>query len=1056
MGIEWEKGFYLPQTIHEIDYTVVKTLFNRLREVSSPSPSFNITLNLDTNKVRGFLVRARAKLIWPRVLPPTDQLTFPLTQVGNYTTKEVSFLNPSDQTIICHLVPMVSYPEGTKLASMLPVTYKRGGNPGVGLDTPYSNETHFRILSVHESSSESPNLGPIPGYHGDLIQADTKSFLLKAGVKAVVKIIFEPQAVGHFKSGLFVRNNLTGVEFIEFFGEAVHGEVKFGKFKATPASTSETLEKAVLEFDMKEKHLKGCTSPTNKDQTRKSDNQQPMFTVKRTFKAKNTGMTSFYVKGFEIEGYACEGYGFRVLNCEAFNLEPNETREIHIAFTPDFTLSRISRMMTMKTTLKHLEAVNYTLVATVPSQMLNTCSRVLPRPFWEVYLFWACNITMAIVVIIAVCTAGYEADRLLNAAFLAPFLQIDDQGQLLDLRSVADMVHRELNNENHANNGPATPNAVRIRSSTPQAQIQELKNLNRRSAMAQQPHVVWRVFNSIRGCFRAIGIKMWHLIWNIPNLFPRLPRSAAVEEVPSEDNNNDDEEDADDEQDVTRKDQIVNPVQVQGAQGSQHPQSQKKNGKRNQKLSRKKSLTNDPDESSSTTTESSTVEELEQPVISKPLEPKKNKKQHKVPAATPIIPTEPMVSSGGNQAKKKAKKQNSVEKKVSPERPSASSATSTNAEAKKAKNNKENKKGQAEVNQPMMMQNQGQTPVQVQQPQLSQVQPRLISPPASNSVTIQQQQKKVTPVGKIRPEIKKTENLGAQFGPVGAKPVLWPQNDSNGFPTLNKNGPGMPPMEPENNHRNGQGGHGFNPNSNSNGNSPSRGLVSGLMAPTLMAQFQMNRRQETAHFVQNIAHDWPGFNNEGSVVNQDFVKNLWDQETPLRPAPQDRWGSGANVWGDSNARNPSGYVGGLSVLGGQNQVHPQNQHQQHFEQQHGGSGDLLSALHYSPPPPTASPQTPTQVQVQTVTEADLGLNSIGSLASIWSSAPNQPPPQSPTSVLHRDCHVNTSTSDELNQYHHQQQQVMQQQQNNTSSNNPQQQPPPRMNNSWSTTLFRNK
>ena len=1044
MGIEWEKGFYLPQSIHEIDYTVVKTLFNRLREVSSPSPSFNITLNLDTNKVRGFLVRARAKLIWPRVLPPTDQLTFPLTQVGNYTTKEVSFLNPSDQTIICHLVPMVSYPEGIKLASMLPVTYKRGGNPGVGPDTPYSNETHFRILSVHETSTESPNLGPIPGYHGDLIQADTKSFLLKAGVKAVVKIIFEPQAVGHFKSGLFVRNNLTGVEFIEFFGEAVHGEVKFGKFKATPASTSETLEKAVLEFDMKEKHLKGCTQSQSGKETRKSDNQQPMFTVKRTFKAKNTGMTSFYVKGFEIEGYACEGYGFRVLNCEAFNLEPNETREIHIAFTPDFTLSRISRMMTMKTTLKHLEAVNYTLVATVPSQMLNTCSRVLPRPFWEVYLFWACNITMAIVVIIAVCTAGYEADRLLNAAFLAPFLQIDDQGQLLDLRSVADMVHRELNNENHANNGPA-PN-VRIRSSTPQAQIQELKNFNRRSAMAQQPHVVWRVFNSIRGCFRAMGIKMWHLIWNIPSLIPRLPR--AVEEGPI-DNNNDDEDDADDEQDVTRKDQIVNPVQVQGSQGAHHPQSQKKNGKKNQKLSRKKSLTNDPDESSSTTTESSTVEELEQPVISKPLEPKKNKKQHKAPAATPVIPTEPMGSSGTNQPKKKAKKQNSVEKKVSPERPSTSSATSTNAEAKKAKANKENKKGQAEVNQPMTL---NQTPVQVQQPQLSQVQPRLQSPPASNSVTIQpqQQQKKVTPVGKIRPEIKKTENLGAQFGPVGAKPILWPQNDSNGFPSLNKNGSGMPPMEPENNHRNGQngvqGGHGFNPNSN--GNSPSRGLGSGFMAqPTLMAQFQMNRRQETAHFVQNIAHDWPGFNNEGSVVNQDFVKNLWDQETPLRPAPQDRWGAtGANVWGDSNARSPSGYVGGLSVLGGQ------NQHQQHFE--HGGPGELMSSVHYSPP--SASPQTPPEVR--NATEADLGLNSIGSLASIWSSAPNQPPSQSPTSVLHRDCHhVNTSTSDELNQYHHQQQQqVMQQQQNNTSSNNPQQQPPPRMNNSWSTTLFRNK
>ena len=42
--------------------------------------SFNITLNLDTNKVRGFLFRARASLVWPRVTAPTEG-TFPLTQV---------------------------------------------------------------------------------------------------------------------------------------------------------------------------------------------------------------------------------------------------------------------------------------------------------------------------------------------------------------------------------------------------------------------------------------------------------------------------------------------------------------------------------------------------------------------------------------------------------------------------------------------------------------------------------------------------------------------------------------------------------------------------------------------------------------------------------------------------------------------------------------------------------------------------------------------------------------------------------------------------------------
>ena len=108
---------------------------------------------------------------------------------------------------------------------------------------------------------------------------------MKAKSSATVKIRFEPDHVGLFKSGLFVRNNLTGVEFLEFYGESVHGEIKFGKFKANPMQSSATLEKSIFEFDMKEKHLKGCTQGPNEGRKSGSD-QQPLFTVKRTFKVK--------------------------------------------------------------------------------------------------------------------------------------------------------------------------------------------------------------------------------------------------------------------------------------------------------------------------------------------------------------------------------------------------------------------------------------------------------------------------------------------------------------------------------------------------------------------------------------------------------------------------------------------------------------------------------------------------------------------------------------------------------------------------------------------------
>lgn len=38
-----------------------------------------------------------------------------------------------------------------------------------------------------------------------------------------------------------------------------------------------------------------------------------------------------YVQGFDISGKLCQGYGFRVLNCQPFELKPNASKKIDIA-----------------------------------------------------------------------------------------------------------------------------------------------------------------------------------------------------------------------------------------------------------------------------------------------------------------------------------------------------------------------------------------------------------------------------------------------------------------------------------------------------------------------------------------------------------------------------------------------------------------------------------------------------------------------------------------------------------------------------------------------------
>ena len=58
----------------------------------------------------------------------------------------------------------------------------------------------------------------------------------------------------------------------------------------------------------------------------------PTFTVRRTFTVRNTGQLPFYVHGFSINDLPCEGYGFRILDCTGFQMLPNDSKKIDIAY----------------------------------------------------------------------------------------------------------------------------------------------------------------------------------------------------------------------------------------------------------------------------------------------------------------------------------------------------------------------------------------------------------------------------------------------------------------------------------------------------------------------------------------------------------------------------------------------------------------------------------------------------------------------------------------------------------------------------------------------------
>jgi len=463
LGSEWFKYYSLWQPVEDAvaatDAAIGHALQKSFKGLVSKA-SFNITLNLDTNKVRGFLFRARASLVWPRVTAPSEG-TFPLTQVGNSSIHEVFVTNPADSHVYVHLVPFSVYPSAnvmlTKLMPPWALAHLNGSIDDLLLpegdpDAAESLSSVFRILNVQDDNGTLIGLThEVERRFGKSLNPNTKAFKLAAGHRARIRVRFTPEVEGSVRHGIFVRNNLTGIEVATFRAEGVKGEFKLGKFRHNHPKP----EEMVLDFDMKEKHLKDC------DRARRYSS--PVLSVKRSIKMKNTGATTLYIRGFEVEGIPCEGYGFKVLNCQGFDLPPSEVKEIDIAFSPDFTLTKVTRKLTILSNINK-DMVNYTLVATLPAHMLGACGSVLPRPSWESWMYHIVNVFMAIVLVIVLVSAFMDSDRIVRftafsqpaaaAALLVQQPHSADNGQRpyhqqgyqrLDLKEVADKVNQELN-----------------------------------------------------------------------------------------------------------------------------------------------------------------------------------------------------------------------------------------------------------------------------------------------------------------------------------------------------------------------------------------------------------------------------------------------------------------------------------------------------------------------------------------------------------------------------------------------------------------------------------
>ncbi|XP_075545402.1 transmembrane protein 131 isoform X1 [Dermacentor variabilis] len=430
-GHQWLSGLNLPSDVGDADLELFQSIHGRwLALQESRRHVANVTLKVDTSEAQGFLMEAQVLFHWPK-LSTKNVLKFPVTQVGNLTVRQLTLENPSSLPVLVQVLPLFLYPD---LDAALTMAAHSTGM--LNLSAALKSEpSAFSLQDLEEYNPSPDNVFLAYGkgleeyFH---VQTHRKSlaFQLTPGMRVRVKVGFSPKDDQPASSLLLIRNNLTVVSAVMLKGQGGYGQLRLGN--KVPGGD------AVLTFELSESHLKDC------DGTRNMRLSQPNFTVRRGFTARNTGQLPVFVQGFYISGKPCQGYGFRVLDCHGFELKPNATRRIDIAFTPDFMLSLVEHTLELQTSLGP-GRVAYKMSATVPRQYLGLCQASLPRPRWEPFM-QCCALSAAIFLLLCALAYAYlERDRILHTSFY-PLTTLTDQGavahptgrlQAFDLRSLA-------------------------------------------------------------------------------------------------------------------------------------------------------------------------------------------------------------------------------------------------------------------------------------------------------------------------------------------------------------------------------------------------------------------------------------------------------------------------------------------------------------------------------------------------------------------------------------------------------------------------------------------
>ena len=149
-------------------------------------------------------------------------------------------------------------------------------------------------------------------------------FTLSPGKKyRIGPIKYHPFDCSKSSITLFIKNNLTILYPIKIKGQGGSGNAHFINYNKNSRNKKMKLinnSKLIIDID----------KDVFENEMINKDN------ITRTITLSNNGTLPLIIKNISIENSGCEGYGIKILQCEEFDLIPNENIDIDIMIIPDF------------------------------------------------------------------------------------------------------------------------------------------------------------------------------------------------------------------------------------------------------------------------------------------------------------------------------------------------------------------------------------------------------------------------------------------------------------------------------------------------------------------------------------------------------------------------------------------------------------------------------------------------------------------------------------------------------------------------------------------------